>query len=63
MGFTWSSNQISPSETEVFHIIAVVNNRYGRVTTAYSPESIVDQNRLDDCHFAGISACASFGSL
>ena len=60
-GFTWSSSKFP--ETEVFHIVAVVNNRYGRVTTAYSPESIVDQNRLDDCHFAGINACASFGSL
>lgn len=60
-GFTWSSSGFP--ETEVFHIIAVVNTRYGRVTTAYSPESIVDQNQLDDCHFAGIDACANFGTL
>jgi len=52
-----------PPENNVFAIIVAVNNQYGRVVTAYSPDPDVDSNPLDHCNWAGISVCAGGGGL
>ena len=61
MTWVWSSSDFP--EAEPFPLVVAIDLQHGRVLTAYSPSKIVDQNRLDDCHFAGVNACGGFGSL
>ena len=40
-----------------YTVRVVVDNQFGRVTSARIEEPIVDQNKFDDCHFAGLYLC------
>ena len=54
---TFTVNGSGLPEPEQFTMRVVVNNSTGNVTTAYSPDDVVDDNPLNDCSFAGADAC------
>ena len=54
---TFTVNGSGLPESEQFTMRVVVNNSTGNITTAYSPDDIVDDNPLNDCQFAGADAC------
>ncbi len=52
-----------PPEPEPFDIIVAVNFQFGRVVSAYSPDSTVDRNPLTSCSWAGANLCEGGSSF